>query len=172
MKQIFLTAIMAVLFTSVSLAQQSGKDALFGSNYPPFNALSAQAKFSILNAFGGTGKSVNETIINQTGNQNTMRLELAGTGNNVTTKQEGSENYLSMEMKGADNLYLLEQNGNSNTLVMNSITSNNVHFQAIQTNDGNSLTLEGNGIGSLQSMKIEQTGGMSIIISSLPSLGL
>lgn len=162
---------MALLFATTSFAQQVSKDALFGSDYQSISTLSEQAKFSLLSSFGGTGNPGNATIIQQTGNQNSVTLDLKGSGNNIVTKQEGSENSISMNFKGTNSQYLLEQNGDGNTMVMNNIKSSGTNFQATQTDNGNSLTLEGTSIGSLQSMKIEQTGGMVISISSNPYLG-
>lgn len=171
MKHYIYSLLMIVVPATTASAQQSGKDALFGTSYPTVGTLSEQATFSLLSSFGGNGTSGNATFVQQTGNQNTVNLDIQGSGNNVSTKQDGSENSIAMDFKGTNSQYILEQNGNSNTLVLNNIKSAGTNFQAVQSSNDNSLTLEGNGIGALQSMKIEQTGGMVIIINSNPNLG-
>ena len=171
MKKIFLSCAVLLVSTAILYAQQVPGEASFGSFAQSLNNLTDQAKISVISNYGGTGMPGSNANVTQTGNQNNLNLNLRGNGNNIVTSQIGDLNQLNMDFNGSNSQYVLEQNGNSNEMLMKNVKSNGINFQATQTLGGNSLTLEGGSIGSLQSMKIEQTGGMKIIIESNPIFG-
>lgn len=170
MKNLISTIIFGVLSTTTLFAQDFSKDALYGSDYQSISTLSEQAKFSILSSFTGTGVQGSNATVLQNGNNNTTELNLAGNGNKVITSQQGDNNNIYMDFQGTNSQYILEQDGDKNNLELKNLTSNGTNFQVSQLNNENGITVEGSGIGSLQSMKIEQTGGMKIIIDSNPVL--
>lgn len=171
MKTFLITLSLSVLFFHALHAQQVPGEASFGSFAQSLTSLSDQAKISVISGYGGTGKPGTNANVTQTGNHNSLNLHLTGNGNNIVTRQTGDLNALNMDYKGTNSQYLLSQEGNDNKLQMNHITSNGIDFQVTQMDGGNSLTLDGGGFSPLQSMKIEQTGGMKILIESNPLIG-
>jgi|GEM_PF-7016253 len=166
MKNFILASTAFCLSCTICFAQSSQNEALFGRQYS--GNLSQQSFNSLLIKQSAIGQDGSEAIVIQTGSGNSQNLSTRGIGNQVVASQLGDENTINLDLTGSNNKYLLQQQGSGNTLQMNKITSNNINFQVGQSQDGNSLTLEGSKIGSLQSMKIEQTGGMKLIVESNP----
>ncbi|MCE7042640.1 hypothetical protein [Dyadobacter sp. CY312] len=171
MKNFLINLSLSALSLGALHAQQVPGEASFGSFSQSLNSLTDQAKITVISGYSGTGKSGSNANVTQTGNQNILNLNLSGNGNNIVTQQKGDLNTLNMDFNGSNSQYLLSQEGNDNKLQMNNITSNGIDFQVTQKDGGNNLTLEGSGFTPLQSMKIEQTGGMRIIIDSNPLIG-
>jgi hypothetical protein len=171
MKNFLINLSLSALSLGAVHAQQLPGEASFGSLSQSFNSLTDQAKISVISDYSGTGKPGSNANVTQTGNQNILNLNLTGNGNNIVTQQTGDLNTLNMDFIGSNSQYLLTQEGNDNTLQMNNITSTGVDFRVSQKEGSNSLTLEGSGFSPLQSMTIEQTGGMRIIIDSNPLIG-
>jgi hypothetical protein len=170
MKNFLIVLIPAALCFGTLHAQQIPGEATFGSSSQALSALPDQARISVISSFDGTGKAGSNANVVQTGNQNSLNLNLTGNGNNILTQQLGNGNVLYMDFVGTNSQYVLTQEGNENTLQMNNISSNGVDFRLNQKDGKNNLTLEG-GITPLESMKIEQSGGMRIIIESNALIG-
>jgi opacity protein-like surface antigen len=168
MKNFLIILLLSVLSISALYAQQVSGEATFGSFSQSLSNLPDQAVISVINNYAGTGKPGTHASVIQTGDYNNLNLNLSGSGNNVLTTQIGDMNKLNLDLDGSNSQYVLEQNGNSNQLLMKNIRSNGINFQSSQTGGANTLTLEGGSMGSLQSMKIEQSGGMKLIIESNP----
>lgn len=151
---------------TVSLAQSVQNEALFGKQYA--GNLSQQSFNSLLSTQSALGQGGSEAIIIQTGFGNSQNLATKGTGNQVVSSQLCDDNTINLDLVGNNNQYLLQQQGSGNTLQMNKISSNGSNVHVGQSQDGNSLIVEGSKIGTLQSMTIEQTGGMKLIIESNP----
>jgi hypothetical protein len=166
MKKNILASAAFCFIATISLAQSTQNEALFGRQYS--SNLTQQSFNSLLSTQSTIGKAGSEAIVIQTGSGNTQNLTTKGSGNHLVASQVGDENTINMDLAGNNNQYMLQQHGSGNTLQMNKIVSNGISFQVGQSQDGNSLTLEGSKIGSLQSMKIEQTGGMKLIVESNP----
>ncbi|TDE15320.1 hypothetical protein [Dyadobacter psychrotolerans] len=171
MKNFLINLSLSALSLGALHAQQVPGEASFGSSAQSLSNLSDQAKISVISSFGGTGRPGSNANVIQSGNQNSLNLNLTGNGNNIVTSQIGDLNQLNLDLNGSNSQYVLEQSGNSNELQMKNIKSSGINFQSTQKDGGNSLILQGGSIGSLQSMKIEQTGGMKIIIESNPIFG-
>lgn len=170
MKKFLIALISTALCSGTLHAQQIPGEASFGSTSQALSALPDQAKISVITGYPGTGRAGSNASVIQTGNQNTLNLSLSGNGNNVLTQQTGDGNVLNMDLVGTNSQYILTQDGNENKLQMNNITSTGVDVRVNQKDGKNNLTIEG-GITSLESMKIEQSGGMRIIIESNALIG-
>ncbi|HEV7382459.1 MAG TPA: hypothetical protein VGN64_21840, partial [Dyadobacter sp.] len=169
-KNLLIALIPTALCFGTLHAQQIPGEATFGSFSQSLSALPDPARITVISTYGGTGKPGSNANAVQTGNQNTLNLNLTGNGNNIVTSQVGDANMLNMDFVGTNSQYVLTQDGNGNQLQMNNITSNGVDVRISQKDGNNNLTLEG-GITPLESMKIEQTGGMRIIIESNSLIG-
>ena len=162
-----LASLIIAVFASfnVLFAQPNQKEASFGSYSSSVN-LSSEAVFTVLGAYAGSGKAGSDASVVQTGNGNNLNLQLSGSGNVVNAKQTGNSNTLNMDFRGTNSKYVLDQDGNANTMDLNNITSTGINFKVIQKDGGNGLTIDGVGTGALPSLKIEQSGGMKINITS------
>ncbi|REA57752.1 hypothetical protein DSL64_22730 [Dyadobacter luteus] len=170
MKNFLIVLIPTALCFGTLHAQQIPGEASFGSISQSLSALPEPAKITVITGYGGTGRPGSNANAVQTGNQNVLNLNLTGNGNNIMTSQVGDGNVLNMDFVGKNSQYLLNQEGNGNQLQMNNITSNGVDVRINQKDGQNNLTFEG-GITPLESMKIEQSGGMRIIIESNALIG-
>ena len=150
---------------TVSMGQILPKETSFGS-FSSTSNLSNEAVITVLGAYAGSGKAGSDASIIQAGSGNSVNLSLAGSGNVVNTSQTGNNNSLNMDFEGANSKYLLDQDGNSNSLNLNKITSTGINFQVIQESNNNGLTIDGAGTAALPSLKIEQTGGMQVNITT------
>jgi hypothetical protein len=153
------------LSVTLSVAQIVDKPSSLGS-FSTTTALSNEALFTVLGAYAGSGKPGSEASVIQTGNGNSANLNLNGAGNVVNASQKGNSNAINMSYDGTNSRYILDQDGNSNTLNLNKITSSGINFQVIQKDNNNGITVDGTSTGSLPALKIEQTGGMQINITS------
>ena len=162
-----LTLLIIAVFTSLNVvfAQPNQKEASFGSYSSSVN-LSSEAVFTVLGAYAGSGKAGSDVSVIQTGNGNNSNLKLNGSGNVVNASQTGNSNMINMDFSGTNSKYVLDQDGNSNTINLDNITSTGINFKVIQKTNSNGLTINGVGTGALPSLKIEQSGGMKINITS------
>lgn len=165
MKNFTLFNCFMLLSATTLVAQIKPREASFGSFTSSAN-LSNEAVFTVLGAYGGSGKSGSDAFVIQNGNGNAANLQLAGSGNVVNATQNGSNNTVNMDYNGSNSKYVLDQDGNSNTLNLNKITSNGINFQVIQRDNNNGITIDGASTGALPALKIEQSGGMQINITS------
>lgn len=162
MKNILYYVALSMLFPATVLAQQTQGQA----NYPGNNVTTGEAIVRQLGGFEKANFRDVDISIYQNGNSNNLYLDLKGTGNKITGRQNGNENTLGLSAKTVNSQYWLEQTGNGNILSLTNITSNGINFQVNQTQNYNSLTLDGAGYGQLPSLKIEQSGGMRLSIQS------
>ena len=165
MKNYWLTIVLSCLSLTSAFAQVISKETSFGS-FSTTSNLSNEAVITVLGAYSGSGKSGSDASVIQTGNNNTANLNLTGSGNLVNASQNGNNNSVSMDFDGTNSRYFLDQDGNSNSLNLNKITSSGINFQVIQKDNNNALTIDGKGSGALPSLKIEQTGGMQVNITT------
>jgi hypothetical protein len=112
---------------------------------------------------GGVGK---EAIISQSGSGNNVNYRSAGQ-NKFQANQNGSGNEVNLDLSGGGNEFLFSQQGNNNKALLPNTMSSGKQFELNQTGNGNELTRDGASVGTLpMSMKIEQTGGMRLIITT------
>ncbi|GAB2766999.1 hypothetical protein GCM10027275_06460 [Rhabdobacter roseus] len=160
--------LLACLFLTLgycSQAQQSNEITIQGLNTQldlPNEAIITQLGLT----YSGTGSAGSNVALLQSGLDNQSMLNIIGSGNLITTQQVGNNNQLRLDLTGQNNKYDLLQDGNNNLLQLMNTTSSGIQFQVIQRGDGNELTRNGNGLGALPSLKIEQTGGMKLIIET------
>lgn len=167
MKSFFLLVLAAAPVCSAFSQKLPGENS-FGLYSDKSTNLSEEALFTVLTPYAGTGKAGTEAAVTQTGNSNVSQLNFSGSGNLINAYQNGNENNLNLDFSGRNSRLVLEQNGNNNTIQMNNITGSNANFRAVQTDDGNNLNIIGSQVGPLGSMKIEQSGGMTTIVTANP----
>ena len=153
------------LSLNASVAQNLPRESSFGS-FSTTSSLCNEAVITVLGAYAGSGKLGSDVSISQSGNVNEAILNSTGSGNVISASQNGNRNKLSMDFEGINSKYVLDQDGNSNSLNLNKITSTGINFQVFQKDNNNALTIDGTGTGALPALKIEQTGGMKISITT------
>lgn len=156
--------IAALLFITVtaSFAQRMQENQLSGSLQ---GAISSEAFVRQLGGSAPGNSTGSEISIFQKGDLNLLNFNIAGSGNSLTGRQNGDGNTLRLTMKTNNSDFWLEQNGNYNKLDLGNITGNGIRFQVFQSQNANSLSLDGSS-GPLPAMKIEQNGGMQLSIQS------
>ncbi len=110
--------------------------------------------------------AANYVELQQTGNLNISNIATSGRSLTIMASQSGNGNRIDLDLKGEDSQLFLSQQGNFNNMVLSEIVSNGSAFRASQSNDFNSLEIDGAKSGALPSITIEQRGGMRLIIDS------
>ena len=154
-----------LLFTvTVSFAQKNLGNELSGS-LQGNNILSSEAFIRQLGGATPGNGTGSEISIFQKGDFNKLNFDIKGKGNNITGRQNGDDNTLRLAAKTSNSNFWLEQSGNYNKLDLGNVAGNNIRFQVFQSQNNNSLSLDGLN-STLPAMKIEQSGGMQIGIQS------
>ena len=117
-------------------------------------------KFSPLNA------PTEGVIITQNGNFNHSRVTTQTSGVLVNIAQNGNLNSIELGLIGQNSDILLTQTGNNNLMNLPNVSAHNVSFTAIQHNNSNVLDIKGDQTISLPNLKIEQSGGATLMITS------
>lgn len=113
-----------------------------------------------------TGLTPGEITIVQTGQLNQLRVQEAGTDNAVRLSQQGTNNVLDVEVTGTGNRYDFAQQGDSNVTQWRARQQNNGQLEVLQRGNNNQLIQEGSAPAAGVPMRIEQTGGMQLILKS------
>ncbi|RME93997.1 MAG: hypothetical protein D6772_15255 [Bacteroidetes bacterium] len=119
----------------------------------------------------------NEVLIEQTsqqtllaqqqGNYNMIEVQLSGDANLVTAQQEGNHNNYELHLEGTDNRLQVVQDGEYNNLIQDFKRVEGLQIDVQQTGNGNSLEMTESDAGPMVlPLRIEQTGGMQLIISN------
>lgn len=109
--------------------------------------------------------------LRQNGNLNVANLAISGQGLTLSVGQNGNDNRIDMGLRGNDSRITLIQNGNFNDMLFSNVTAEGVTFEARQDNNFNKLEVDGTASGPLPNMKIEQSGGARLIISTPGDFG-
>ncbi len=118
-------------------------------------------------AGNGTVPAGSDASIVQAGSGNQLTLRSRGDGNATNLRQVGDGNQLELNLIGNGNRYFVEQMGNRNVLSLPDVRSSNADVQLIQRGDGNQLIRAGSlSVGAGVQMRIEQTGGMKIMLTN------
>jgi len=111
------------------------------------------------------GLTSGEITIVQTGQLNQLRVQEAGTDNAVRLSQQGTNNALDVEVIGTGNRYDFAQQGDNNVAQWRT-GQNNGQLDVLQRGNNNQLIQEGGAPASGVPMRIEQTGGMQLVIKN------
>lgn len=113
----------------------------------------------------GAAPTASEVILMQSGQLNQIQFQDSGAGNKVSLQQQGINNVLELDIAGNDNRYSFAQQGNNNLAQWRS-RQNNAQLDVLQRGDNNRLTQDGSSLPGGVPMRIEQTGGMQLIIKN------
>jgi len=119
-----------------------------------------------IQGFAPLNAAANYVELQQTGNLNISNIAASGRSLAIMASQSGNGNRIDLDLAGEDSQLFLSQQGNFNSMVLSEVVSNGSVFRASQSNDFNSLEIDGSKSGSLPSITIEQKGGMRLIIDS------
>ena len=108
----------------------------------------------------------NYVKLQQTGSLNISNIAASGRSLTIMALQAGNGNRIDLDVRGEDSQLVLSQQGNFNSMVLSEIVSNGSAFRASQSDNFNSLEIDGAKSGALPSITIEQRGGMRLIIDS------
>lgn len=111
------------------------------------------------------GLTAGEMTIVQTGQLNQLRVQETGKDNLVRLAQHGTNNALDLEVNGSGNRYSFVQQGDNNLAQWQAKQQNN-QFELMQRGNNNQLIQEGNASNTGVPMRIEQTGGMQLILKT------
>ncbi|HEY0111419.1 MAG TPA: hypothetical protein VGB67_17395 [Fibrella sp.] len=132
----------------------------------------AQAVVALGLGTGGTGTTSTAAVIMQNGANNRFSFDGAAgnTGNQITFNQQGNNNQLDFSLTGSNNTYTFDQLGNRNVLNLQNFNTNGAKLEIQQTGNNNRLESTGYPFNdSTIPLKITQSGGMQLIISSTSS---
>ena len=105
-----------------------------------------------------------ELILIQTGQLNDVQYRETGSNNRVRVQQQGAQNSLDLDLSGNDNQYSIAQKGNQNRFQWGAVQQDGVQLEVSQRGNNNQLIREGSATGAGVVMRIEQTGGIQVII--------
>jgi hypothetical protein len=117
---------------------------------------------------GGAGPATaSEVSLLQAGASNQLLFQSKGEANTTTFRQVGEANRIELTLIGNGNRFGVEQLGNRNVLSLPDVRATNADVQLIQRGDGNQLIRQGNlSVGAGVQMRIEQTGGMKVMLTN------
>ncbi len=113
----------------------------------------------------GDSKQNNNSVIKQSGEDNTIQMLQENNNNTAVYKQNGSSNTITSSTSGENNLIIIDQEGNNNTI--NQETSGNDNQQILeQTGSNLELILISNDVNNTD-FTVEQEGKeMKVIIEN------
>ena len=111
------------------------------------------------------GLSASEVTLVQTGQLNQVQYQAMGRSNTVSLSQQGTANTLDLTITGANGHYSFAQQGDYNVARWQS-RQNNAQLEVWQRGDNNQLIQTGDGRAAGVPLRIEQTGGMQLILKN------
>lgn len=154
------------LLAGRSAAQSATDSEAFWGGTLPLTVTERQAVLT-----GQAFEAADQVTLRQRGSGNQASYQHSGgRGNRVTMTQEGDDNRLHLSVDGSQNEYWLEQRGNANDLQLNGLRGDGLNLSVRQAGNHNGLTLsrdalEGT-VGTVGPIRIEQSGGMRVTVTS------
>ena len=112
-----------------------------------------------------TGLTNRELTLVQTGQLNQLQYQETGRANAVRITQQGHNNGMDLDLTGNNNRYNFAQQGDNNLTRWQS-SQDNGHLEVIQRGNNNQLIQESSVLATGVSMRIEQTGGMRVLLKN------
>lgn len=112
------------------------------------------------------GLTSGEITLLQTGQLNQLRVQDTGRGNTVRLSQQGTNNALDLELSGTGNRFDFAQLGDNNLTQWRAGQPTNGQVDVLQRGNHNRLIQEGGAPVAGVPMRIEQTGGMQLILKN------
>ncbi len=113
----------------------------------------------------GSGLTTSELTLVQTGQLNQLQYQETGRANAVRITQQGHSNALDLDLTGSNNRYNFAQQGDNN-LTQWRASQNNGQLEVVQRGNNNQLIQESSTPATGVSMRIEQTGGMRVLLKN------
>ncbi|MBO0935283.1 hypothetical protein J2I47_01855 [Fibrella sp. HMF5335] len=111
------------------------------------------------------GLAASELTLVQTGQLNQLQVQQTGRANAIRITQHGQNNTLDLDLTGSNNRYAFAQQGDNN-LTQWRASQNNGQVDVIQRGNNNQLIQESSGLATGVSLRIEQTGGMRVLLKN------
>lgn len=111
------------------------------------------------------GLTTGELTLVQSGQLNQLQFKENGRANAVILSQQGENNTLEVDIVGSENRYLFAQQGDNNAALWRS-HQNNGQLEVLQRGNNNQLVQDGSSPAPGVPMRIEQTGGMQLILKN------
>lgn len=111
------------------------------------------------------GLSAGELTLVQSGQLNQIQFQETGHRNAAKLVQQGDNNILEVDIVGSDNRYSFAQQGDNNAALWRS-HQNNGQLEVLQRGNNNQLVQDGSSLAPGVPMRIEQTGGMQLILKN------
>lgn len=111
------------------------------------------------------GLTSGEITLVQTGQLNQLRVQESGTGNTIRLSQRGTNNALDVAVSGTGNRYDFAQQGDNNVAQWRAGQTNG-RIDVLQRGNNNQLIQEGGAPVAGIPMRIEQTGGMQLLLKN------
>lgn len=111
------------------------------------------------------GLSASEITLVQSGQLNQLQFKENGRANAVSLSQQGENNTLEVDIVGSENRYLFAQQGDNNAALWRS-RQNNGQLEVLQRGNNNQLVQDGSSPAAGVPMRIQQTGGMQLLINN------
>lgn len=112
------------------------------------------------------GLTSGEITLVQTGQLNQLRFQETGRDNTVRLSQQGTNNALDLEVSGTGNRFDFVQLGDNNVTQWRARQQHNGQLEVLQRGNNNHLIQEGGFPVAGVPMRIEQTGGMQLILKN------
>ena len=113
------------------------------------------------------GLTSGEITLVQSGQLNQLQYKETGRSNAVSLSQQGTNNLLDVDVDGSNNRLSFAQQGDNNATLWRA-RQNNGQLDVLQRGNNNLLVQEGGSPAAGVPMRIEQTGGMQLIIKNNP----
>lgn len=111
------------------------------------------------------GLTTGELTLVQSGQLNQIQFQETGHRNAAKLVQKGDNNILEVDIVGSDNRYSFSQQGDNNAALWRS-RQNNGQLEVLQRGNNNQLVQDGSSLAPGVPMRIEQTGGMQLLIKN------
>ncbi len=111
------------------------------------------------------GLTSGEITLVQSGQLNQLQYKETGRANAISLSQQGVNNLLDVDIEGSDNRFSFAQQGDNNAALWRA-RQNNGQLDVLQRGDNNRLVQEGGSPAAGVPMRIEQTGGMQLLIKN------
>jgi hypothetical protein len=127
----------------------------------------AQSEVRLLESYlRQAGLTASELTLVQTGQLNQIRVQDAGTANALRLNQQGTGNVLDLDLPRTGTEFRFGQWGNFNAVQWRAAAQSGGLVDVMQRGDGNRLVQDGSSLLAGVPLRIEQTGGMQLILKS------
>lgn len=164
MKFSFIYLILSFIGIGVQAQPSTPSQAFWGTGVlsTQVQALQSQLVSGALN-----GAQTSEINIRQVGETNRVKLTGSGRENRLLVTQNGDTNQVDLDLLGEQNLLNVNQQGSRNVVDLRAVRANGEQLHISQQGNGNGLSGSGYPLATGVPIRIEQSGGMQLLISTI-----